>query len=351
MNTNDVMKICIIGDFSDNLDEGYKNTSHYLAASLEALPDTEVMRFNARMVRTRRFWQELARISPDVVHTIAQPTHASLIGTALVRMLHPRARTVVSALRADKYFPDDFPTIGHGVVMQVARPDLVLVQTRHYASLFERLGCRVEYLPNGVDLDRFRPVSRDRRVELRRKYGLDEHKPVVLHVGHLEPDRNLTAFEDLPAQGVQVVVAGSLYMGTHHDLIARLEQAGLKLLKGYWPDVHELYQLADCYVFPLRPGNSLTMPLSVLEAMACNLPVLATRFSGLAAFSGFESYGFAFIEPYEPLLPRVRAMVAAREAGQVHTRGLVRDFSWQAIAGRLRGYYGRLVRRRAAVCS
>jgi glycosyltransferase involved in cell wall biosynthesis len=341
------MRICIVGDFSDHLDEGYKNTSHYLARSLEAQPDTEVVRLNAKKVRTRQFWGELARAKPHVVHTIAQPTNISLFSTAMMRVLHPGARTVVSALRADRYFSGHTPDIRHRVMMQMARPDLVLVQTHQYASLFERLGCRVEYLPNGVDLERFKPVSRERHIELRRKYGLDEHAPVVLHVGHLEPDRNLTAFEDLPAQGVQVVVAGSLYMGTHHDLIARLEGAGLRLFKGYQPNVEELYQLADCYVFPLPPGNSLTMPLSVLEAMACNLPVLATRFSGLMqAFSGFRAYGFDFIKPYEPLLPRVQAMLAAREAGRVHTRGLVRDFSWEAVAARLRGYYDILVRRK-----
>jgi glycosyltransferase involved in cell wall biosynthesis len=176
--------------------------------------------------------------------------------------------------------------------------------------------------------------------KLRIKYGLDVDQPVVLHVGHLEPDRNLTALTALPSAGMQVVVAGSLYMGIHEELITRLESAGLIILRGFQPHVEELYKLADCYIFPLPPGNSITMPLSVLEAMACNLPVITTRFSGLVqAFA--QGNGIRYLESEENVLEVVHEVL--RSGMPVLTRDLVIPYSWPAIAARLQAHYERLL--------
>jgi glycosyltransferase involved in cell wall biosynthesis len=279
-------------------------------------------------------------MTPQIVHTIAQPTNNSLLLTRLLRQYWPHARSVVSALSADQYFPAAAIQRKHRLLMPLCRPDLVLVQSAHAAGLFAQLGCRVRFLPNGVDLKRFKPVGPDEKRMLRGKYGLDPDRPVVLHVGHLIPNRNLTALERLPGAGIQVLVAGSLYMGTHDDLIARLERSGYHVRKGYQPQVEELYALSDLYVFPLRPGNSLTTPLSILEAMACNLPVLATRFAGLEhAFPAGQ--GLQYIDDADDLLlPIQRALTLLSSGGlQVNTREMVQGYSWASIADQLHAYY------------
>jgi glycosyltransferase involved in cell wall biosynthesis len=98
--------------------------------------------------------------------------------------------------------------------------------------------------------------------------------------------------------------------------------------------------LSDCYVFPLAPGDSLTMPLSVLEAMACDLPVIATRFSGLVhAFT--PGRGLTFVEHGADLLSLVRAMLAV--SGSPGSRAMVQEYSWDSIANRLQDYYHTLV--------
>ena len=273
------MRICVVGDFSDDLDEGFKNISHYLAGELDK--QHTVVRLNAKRIRTAPFWRTFVRARPDVIHTISQPTDQSLILTGMLRGYWPRARTVMSALRPEGYFVGGKVTPKQNWLIRTMRPDLVLVQNDDAEALFRKLGCHVSQLPNGVDLDRFRPADQECKQALRRKYALDEGRPVVLHVGHLREERNLMALQGLLAQNMQVVVVGSLYMGPHHDLIVRLERAGFQLLKGYQPNVEELYMLSDCYVFPVPPGSSITMPLSVLEAMACNLPVITQRFEGL----------------------------------------------------------------------
>src|SRR5579875_2929192 len=119
--------VCMVGDFSANLDEGYKNTSHYLAQVLEKRH--RVLRLNTKRVRSGEFWRGIAAITPDIIHTIAQPTDQSLILTHALGQVFPRARTVVSALRSDRYFPNGGITPKQRFLFRVARPNLVLEQT------------------------------------------------------------------------------------------------------------------------------------------------------------------------------------------------------------------------------
>lgn len=342
------MRVCIVGDFSPQRDEGFKNICHTLAEQLAER--IEVVRLNQRDARTRAFWHTLAGGRPDIVHVISQPTNAAFVMGRLARLFHRRARVVVSALKSETYFTraDGRATALQGAAIRAGAPDLVLVQEARAGSAFERLGCQVAQLPNGVDLERFRPASAEQRVTLRARYGLDPDRPVVLHVGHLSRARNLTALAGLPRRGIQVLVAGSRYLvergqepGARSDDIAeRLRRSGCVILDGYQPQVEELYALSDCYVFPLAPGNSITMPLSVLEAMATNLPVVTTRFPGLVdAFPA--GGGLHYIDTDEEIADAVQRALDAR--AEVRTRELVQPYSWAAVGERLVHCYEGLV--------
>jgi glycosyltransferase involved in cell wall biosynthesis len=104
--------------------------------------------------------------------------------------------------------------------------------------------------------------------------------------------------------------------------------------------VEEFYQLADCYVFPLEIGSSLSMPLSVLEAMASNLPVVSVRFEGLAsAFD--EGKGLMFVDRPEDIVHRVHMLMDAQQIAL--TREQVTPYSWEAVADKLLGYYQELL--------
>ncbi len=328
------MKICLIGDFSPNLDEGFKNTGHYLAHELEK--EHTVYRINVKEITSFKVLSQIASIKPDVIHAIAQPTNQSFIFTYLLSKLWPKARTIVSALRPERYFAQGEISLFQEWLIKKTKPNLILVQSDDAQTQFESLGCTVSRLSNGVDLQKFKPASGDKRVKLRQKYGLDPVRPVVLHVGHLEPDRNLKALSPLPAAGIQVAVAGSLYMETHHHLINELESAGYHLFKGYQPNIAELYQLANYYVFPPKPGNSLAMPLSVLEAMACNLPIITTRFSGLTeAFPAGNS--LKYVDHTDCFLSHIQQMQGRKVNTQ--TREMVKGYSWPAVADKLIHHY------------
>jgi glycosyltransferase involved in cell wall biosynthesis len=105
----------------------------------------------------------------------------------------------------------------------------------------------------------------------------------------------------------------------------------VRVLEGYQPRVEELYRLADCYVFPpVSTDHAIAMPLSVLEALASDLPVVSMRFGALA--ERFEnSEALKLVDTPQEL---VQEALKPR-AGPPDSRRLVQSYSWEAIGERL----------------
>ncbi len=332
------MRICLCGDFSKNRDEGFKNISCSLADGLSVR--NLVVRINVKELGKMDFWNAMRNTSPEIIHTIAQPTNQSLIFTKILKMRWPEARTVISSIRPENYFRNGSISQKQELMFRFARPDLVLGQSDDAEIKFRALGCNTNFLSNGVDLERFKPASQSFKQYLRHKYGMHPNQPVVLHVGHIESARNLSALTELPKNKIQVVLVGSQYLGTNHKLSDQLSDLGFQVHLGYQPQIEEFYMLADCYVFPVVPGDSISMPLSILEGMACNLPIATTRFQGLEEVFG-EGLGFKYISTSDELLDAVRELI--RSDFIPETRNMVSSFAWESVITQLETYYNELL--------
>ena len=70
-----------------------------------------------------------------------------------------------------------------------------------------------------------------------------------------------------------------------------LEGDGVIILREAFPEINELYQASDIYCFPVTElEGAMEIPLSVLEAMALNLPVITTRFGRLPELFEEDDY-------------------------------------------------------------
>jgi glycosyltransferase involved in cell wall biosynthesis len=129
----------------------------------------------------------------------------------------------------------------------------------------------------GIDQHKFRPLPPRVRSLLKEKYGFNETQPVVLHVGHCSAGRGLEDFALLDGACYQrVVVASGLF--EDKETIQKLLGAGVRVISAYLPEIQELYQLADVYLFTTKTTEYvISVPLSVMEALSCGTPVVAFR--------------------------------------------------------------------------
>lgn len=199
---------------------------------------------------------------------------------------------------------------------------------------------KVQVVREGVS-DRFRPVSEPGAVErCREAYGLS--RPYLLHVGRLDPGKNL---QSLLAAFARTCRAA----GAPHDLVLAgpsgwknegffrtLRGLGLEdrvKVLGYVPDdlMPALYGGADVFVFPsLYEGFGLPP----LEAMACGTPVVASSRSAMPEVLGDAAL---LVDPRSPddlaaAIGRVLGDAALRQ--RLREAGLRRAaaFSWDEAA-------------------
>jgi glycosyltransferase involved in cell wall biosynthesis len=145
-----------------------------------------------------------------------------------------------------------------------------------------RAGERTHVIPSGVDTERFRPTAD--RSEAKARLGLGVTRPLIGTVGRLEPRKGtatlLEALAVLRAAGhdagLAVVGDGPL----RSELVASAERLGIAphfSMLGDRSDVCEILAALDLFVLPSRTEG---MSNALLEAMAMELPVVATAVGG-----------------------------------------------------------------------
>ena len=322
------MKICLIGHHSKYPDEGVRNVAAHIAKELSKYH--EVMVLDIRKVLYS--WKDIKSFNPEVIHFVVGPSTVLSFAVAKALSLFNNARVVMSALQPSPFW---FRGLVH-----LMKPDLMLTQSYKYEEMFKDLGCKTKFLPNGVDIDRFVPVSEKFKEQLREKYRIEMDKFVILHVGPVKKRRNIEVFEELQKEGNHVIIIGRESQERDMTLYQTLEKKGCRIWTHYLKNIEEVYALSDCYVFPTFDEYScIEMPLSVLEAMACNLPVVTTKFRALPrAFD--EEEGLFFVERDENFFKGIEKLKNGNL--KVKTREKVLLYSWETVAQRLGGIYNEL---------
>ncbi|MBD8869391.1 glycosyltransferase [Nocardioides sp. MJB4] len=154
------------------------------------------------------------------------------------------------------------------LLRRVRRRITALAANEHDVAALRARGLRTELLTPSVDPARVSTLARD---EARRALDLPEGD-VWLHVGHGRAGRNLTSLAPLAGDGLLVLV-----LSPYSDLEPGSFPSGPGVRVVHERvDVATYYRAADVYLFPtVAPDSVIGVPLSVLEALANGLPVVA----------------------------------------------------------------------------
>ena len=213
-------------------------------------------------------------------------------------------------------------------------------------------GARVEVIPNGLDLTRFKPLDRSTARDL---LGLPRDKSILLFGGvgsTIDGNKGFSllveALERLPAglkRAVELVVVGV------SEPVRPLPLSVPVRFTGPLGDEESmaLYEAAaDVLVLPSRQENH---PNMVIESMACGTPTVAFRAAGLPDLVEHERTGY-LADPFESAgLARGIAWTLEDESrrrrlGEEARRRAERDHGVEGVARRYEALYKELVARK-----
>lgn len=222
-----------------------------------------------------RLWRTLGR--SDVAHVMANSGWSWHL-VARPSLLLARWRHVATIVnyhggQAEAFFA----AAGGGVLSSLACATMRITPSAYLQRVFRKFELDAEIIPNVVDLSRFGfAATRDSG-----------------DAPHLIVTRNLEAIYDIPTAvrafervravfpRARLTIAGSgPERAALEDLVARMGLANCITFAGRIDNasIHRLYQTADCL---LNPSTADNMPVSLIEAMACGVPLVSTDVGGI----------------------------------------------------------------------
>lgn len=234
----------------------------------------------------------------------------------------------------------------------IATADRVIAFSPHERDAMVRLydadASRIELVPCGVDLSRFRPLG---RAAARHQLGINGHK-VLLFVGRIEALKGVdlllhtTAHLETDAE-VQVLVVGSdgngsgeldrlrrladdLDVGKSVEFVGRVPQEQLA-----W-----YYSAADVCVIP---SFYESFGLAALESMACGTPVVASRVGGLSTIVEHGRTGYLKSwrcpEAFAHSLEMILSNRSLQDSMGMAARRRAETLSWDQVAAQMLELY------------
>lgn len=212
-------------------------------------------------------------------------------------LLHPHCSIAVLYTDKSKYWRWFFRQV-------IRRTNGVLVLSQEWLQLSSLVpGSRVYHLSNPVDTEAYLPIFEQRMTQPHFNNPIN-----IFYLGYLGKAKGSFEIVDAAAlirsRGVEVcidLVGSELTPGELTLLQERVRAAGLEGVvrlnqPAFGAEKLEYLKRADIFIYPSYHEG---VPMAVLEAMACGLPVIATRVGGLPDLVQDGANGI-LIDPRQP---------------------------------------------------
>jgi N-acetyl-alpha-D-glucosaminyl L-malate synthase BshA len=224
----------------------------------------------------------------DIIHAhyaIPHATAAILSKQVLESGGHTPAGRVVTTLHGtDITLVGSDPSYSEIVAYSIERSDGVTAVSQSLASATHTELCvtrEIEVIPNFLDCAVYRRIVVP---GLRQRFAKDDTTKLVIHVSNFRPVKRIDAVmevfaricRDVPAR--LLLVGDGPELGTAYRLGRELKVSQQVEVLGAQEAVLPLLSAADVF---LLPSAQESFGLAALEAMACEVPVIASRVGGL----------------------------------------------------------------------
>ncbi|MFH1681748.1 MAG: glycosyltransferase [Candidatus Eisenbacteria bacterium] len=263
-------------------------------------------RLGGNFLRFLRGVLRLARLMTQGRFTLVETFthHSNLLGLPIAWLLRVPGRIATHHGRPG--MPRLFDALHGWLVNSGIASRMIAVSDQTFQEAIRREGVdprRACVIRNGVAIVDAEPASMKDAAAVRRELDLPDQGRMILSVGRLVTEKGYpylleaipTVLTRVPEAALAIAGDGPL-RAPLEERASRLGIAGAVRFLGRRSDVRRLLQASDAYVQPsLREG----LPLSLLEAMAAGIPVVATAAGGMKEVVRGEQNGL-LVPPADP---------------------------------------------------
>ena len=226
------------------------------------------------------------------------------------------------------------------------RCDAVIAPSSFVKELIQGSGVKkpVHIIPTGIDLDDY---SSNEKTWIRSKYGLGPHEKIILHVGRLAQEKNITFLIEVAEEllksvkGFKFVIVGTGPVEADLKLLCRkkkIDQYVIFTGRVSYAELLKCYAGGDIFVFSSR---SETQGIVLIEAKASGMPIVSLESSCTAEMLQDGEDGF-LVQSKELFVQKVRFLLdnetKAQEMGD-KARSNAAAFSAPSLTRKLEKIY------------
>ncbi|MEJ5339411.1 MAG: glycosyltransferase family 4 protein [Aquificaceae bacterium] len=227
-----------------------------------------------------RLWKILKEEEFDIV--IANSPHALDFVRLSLLFLRKKPK-VIAYKRTGKGSSQVSKLLKYSVADRIVVVDRTTLEKLRREGFFPE---RLVYIPSGLDLQRFRPVEKEKALEKRKELGIPPDWKVFINVANWNPEHKgqpllIEAFSRLNCRDCILLLVGLQTDDYAPEYAKRYGLEGRLLGLGFREDVPELINMADFFVFSSYFEG---VAGAVLQAMACGKLVISTLAGGIADY-------------------------------------------------------------------
>ena len=185
-----------------------------------------------------------------------------------------------------KYFPAGYFAVENMAFKKCSQIYVCNIESfKFYQQRYSEIADRIKYITNAVDLDFFNPLTSQQKQEKRKHFakqqGLSENTQFILFAGRLHPQKDpillIRSFAALKTDNVHLLIAGNGELA--EEVQTEIDSLGLSQQVTMLGSVDRqklatLYRISSAFILTsIYEG----LPLAVLEALACGIPIVTTK--------------------------------------------------------------------------
>lgn len=249
-----------------------------------------------------------------------------------IKKIEPRTKTVFISGGEDFYGFDKYFARYIDFMFAVSHDNAKKISQRYQRN--------VEIIPNGVDTDKFKPNYEQRHI-LRNTYGVT-HQKVLMSVGRVVGLKGfqltIQALHNLP-DFYYIIIGDGDYLKNLKQLAQELNVESRILFLGEIDNesLPKFLNIGDIFIQP-SIGNE-AFGITIIEAMACGIPVIASQNGGIVDIVEEDKNGYLFeINNKDEMVAKIYQCFLKKDELSVNAIKRAHDFTWESSVEKLLTY-------------